>query len=78
MQIVFITLIQSIKNIEKGRNITLKVYNTYSLFKKIKLLYLQYWSEPSFNPKFFNILKMAKEKECSVGTTNEMLLKIVI
>jgi len=42
---------------------------------RAKLVYLQGWGEPFLNPDFFQMLKLAKEAECKVGTsTNGMLL----
>jgi radical SAM protein with 4Fe4S-binding SPASM domain len=41
----------------------------------VKLVYLQGWGEPFLNPDFFEMLKLAKNAGCMVGTsTNGMLL----
>lgn len=60
----------------KGRNFTFNEFlKIVPYLKKVKLLYLQGWGEPFCNPEFFDILKLAKENNCSVGTTtNGMLL----
>ncbi|MCX7988174.1 MAG: radical SAM protein [Thermodesulfovibrio sp.] len=65
------------KNRWKGRNFTFQEFTKLLPYlKKVKLLYLQGWGEPFCNPEIFNILKMAKEKECLVGTTtNGMILE---
>ncbi len=60
----------------RGRNFTFNEFiKIVPYLKKVKLLYLQGWGEPFCNPEFFDILKSAKENNCSVGTTtNGMLL----
>lgn len=38
-------------------------------FRKAGLVYLQGWGEPFTHPRFFEMLKLAKEAGCRVGTT---------
>jgi MoaA/NifB/PqqE/SkfB family radical SAM enzyme len=38
-------------------------------FANTKLVYLQGWGEPFLHPKFFEMLQIAKNAGCSVGTT---------
>ena len=38
-------------------------------FAKTKLIYLQGWGEPFTNPHFFDMLTLAKNAGCMVGTT---------
>nr|MBN2277333.1 SPASM domain-containing protein [candidate division Zixibacteria bacterium] len=45
------------------------------VFKKSGLVYLQGWGEPFLNPHFFDMVNIARECGCRVGTsTNGMLL----
>jgi len=44
-------------------------------FQKTKLVYLQGWGEPFLNPRFFDMVAIAKKAGCDVGTsTNGSLL----
>ncbi|MGD2272621.1 MAG: radical SAM protein [Desulfobacterales bacterium] len=38
-------------------------------FKSTRLIYLQGWGEPFTHPQFFEMLRIAKEAGCQVGTT---------
>jgi MoaA/NifB/PqqE/SkfB family radical SAM enzyme len=38
-------------------------------FRKTNLVYLQGWGEPFTHPQFFEMLKLAKQAGCEVGTT---------
>jgi MoaA/NifB/PqqE/SkfB family radical SAM enzyme len=45
------------------------------VFAKTRLVYLQGWGEPFLNPDFFEMIALAKQAGCQVGTTtNGMLL----
>jgi len=39
------------------------------VFRKTKLVHLQGWGEPLLNPHFFEMVRLAKEQGCQVGTT---------
>ena len=43
--------------------------NLIPAFGKTKLVYLQGWGEPFTHPQFFEMLEIAKEAGCTVGTT---------
>ncbi|MCK4986415.1 MAG: radical SAM protein [Desulfobacterales bacterium] len=43
--------------------------NLIPAFGKTKLIYLQGWGEPFTHPQFFEMLEIAKEAGCTVGTT---------
>jgi MoaA/NifB/PqqE/SkfB family radical SAM enzyme len=44
--------------------------NLIPAFRKTQLAYLQGWGEPFTHPQFFEMLKVAKEAGCKVGTTS--------
>jgi MoaA/NifB/PqqE/SkfB family radical SAM enzyme len=44
--------------------------NLISAFRKTKLVYLQGWGEPFTHPQFFEMVRLAKEAGCRVGTTS--------
>lgn len=64
------------------RNIWLNRHLSLSTFRRllpalseVKLVYLQGWGEPFQNPDFFEMVKLAKDAGCMVGTsTNGMLI----
>ncbi|WP_031517867.1 radical SAM protein [Desulfofalx alkaliphila] len=44
------------------------------VFKKTKQIYLQGWGEPFLNPDFFEMVRLAKQMDCYVGTTTNGML----
>ena len=52
------------------RHLTLEAYSKLlPAFSKTKLVHLQGWGEPFLNPYFFEMVRLAKEQGCQVGTT---------
>jgi MoaA/NifB/PqqE/SkfB family radical SAM enzyme len=43
-------------------------------FRKTRLVYLQGWGEPLLHPQFFEMLRIARECGCHVGTTTNGML----
>jgi MoaA/NifB/PqqE/SkfB family radical SAM enzyme len=57
------------------RHLTLETYGKLVPFLgKTKLVYLQGWGEPFLNPHFFEMVRLAKEQGCQVGTTTNGIL----
>ena len=54
----------------RWRHLALETYRKLVPFLcKTKLLHLQGWGEPLLNPHFFEMVRLAKEQGCQVGTT---------
>ena len=52
------------------RNLPLETYcKLLPVFSRTKLVHLQGWGEPFLNPHFFEMVRLAKEQGCQVGTT---------
>jgi MoaA/NifB/PqqE/SkfB family radical SAM enzyme len=52
------------------RHLSLETYRRLiPAFAKTKLVHLQGWGEPLLNPHFFDMVRLAKEQGCQVGTT---------
>jgi MoaA/NifB/PqqE/SkfB family radical SAM enzyme len=52
------------------RHLPLETYcKLVPAFSKTKLVHLQGWGEPFLNPHFFEMVRLAKEQGCQVGTT---------
>ena len=67
------------------RHLALETYcKLLPALPKTKLVHLQGWGEPFLNPHFFEMLRLAKEQGCQVGTTTngtlldrERLIRVV-
>jgi MoaA/NifB/PqqE/SkfB family radical SAM enzyme len=70
----------------QNRFLSLEAFrNLIPAFAKTHLVYLQGWGEPFMHPKFFEMLQIAKEAGCVVGTTTngtllgrELIEKLVL
>jgi len=64
------------RNIWLNRHLPLRTFRRLlPALSEVKLVYLQGWGEPFQNPDFFEMVKLAKDAGCMVGTsTNGMLL----
>jgi MoaA/NifB/PqqE/SkfB family radical SAM enzyme len=59
----------------QDRHLSLKVFRRLSrAFGQTGLVYLQGWGEPFTHPKFFDMLYIAKQAGCLVGTTTNATL----
>ena len=59
-----------LRDVWESRYMSLETYGRLRLaFSKTKLVYLQGWGEPLLHPDFFEMVAMAKNSGCRVGTT---------
>lgn len=59
----------------KDRYLPVEVFNNLiPAFPKTRLIYLQGWGEPFTHPHFFEMLRLAKDAGCMVGTTSNATL----
>ena len=59
----------------QDRHLSLEIFRKLQpVFSRTRLVHLQGWGEPFLNPEFFEMVTLAKEAGCQVGTTTNGLL----
>ena len=59
----------------QNRHLPLEVFRRLSrAFDRAGLVFLQGWGEPFLHPQFFDLLRIAKQAGCMVGTTTNASL----